>query len=389
MKELNRKIFITIFTLLSFFSFSVFFAINFNSYHREYEGIKRTLSFNDMNINDRMPESMMIFDYNVYTIRIKNNSIGSITSHGFESTNLDLGNITNRIIKDNKSIKIGNLYFSDYAYKYENNIITLVDNTKISSRLNSILLVSLIILAILEIIIYYVSSEITKWIVKPAEEALQKQKDFIADASHELKTPLAVIMASSDELKSDKKNTKYINNIKNESERMNKLITSMLDLSKIENVSKDDFREENLSKIVEKMSLTVESIAYEEQIKILTDIEDNIKFNCDKEEMERLISIILDNAIKHSYKDSIINVNMKKEKNAINIEIINDGDPIKKEDEEKIFERFYRVDKSRNRKENRYGLGLAIAKSIVNKHNGIIKAHSENNKTKFTIIFKI
>ena len=111
-------------------------------------------------------------------------------------------------------------------------------------------------------------------------------------------------------------------------------------------------------------------------------------FKCSKEEIERLISIILDNAIKHSYKKSSIIVNVNKDKNNINIEIINFGDPIKSGDEERIFERFYRADKSRNRDANRYGLGLAIAKNIVINHNGTIKANSEDGKTSFKINLK-
>ena len=229
----------------------------------------------------------------------------------------------------------------------------------------------------------------TKWITKPALESFNKQKDFIADASHELKTPLAVIMASSDELKTDKKNAKYVENIKYESERMNTLITSLLDLSKLENgVSKDSYKNENISKIVEKTCLTFESVAFENNISIDTNIEKDIMFKCSKIEMEKLISIIIDNAIKHSYKDSSIIVNLNSNKNNINIDITNSGDPIKSGDEEKIFERFYRGDKSRNRESNRYGLGLAIAKNIVINHNGTIKASSSNGKTTFKINLK-
>ena len=195
-------------------------------------------------------------------------------------------------------------------------------------------------------------------------------------------------MASSDELKSDKKNAKYVENIKYESERMNKLITSLLDLSKLENgVSIKNYKEENLSKIVEKTSLTFEAIAFEKNVSIDTKIENNIMFKCSKEEMEKLVSIILDNAVKHSYDDSVIKVKLYKDKN-INLEITNSGDPIKEGDEEKIFERFYRDDKSRNRESNRYGLGLAIAKNIVINHGGTIKASSKNNKTTFKINFK-
>ena len=196
-------------------------------------------------------------------------------------------------------------------------------------------------------------------------------------------------MASSDELKSDKKNIKYIENIKYESERMNNLIKSLLDLSKLENgVSINNYKDENISKIIEKTSSVFDSIAYEQRVSIETNIEKDIIFKCSKDEIERLISILIDNAIKHSYKDSVIKVNLYKDKNSIIIEVINTGNPINPGDEEKIFERFYRADKSRNREANRYGLGLAIAKNIVNNHKGNIKAFSKDNTTTFKIILK-
>ena len=111
-------------------------------------------------------------------------------------------------------------------------------------------------------------------------------------------------------------------------------------------------------------------------------------FKCSKDDIEKLISIILDNAIKHSYHNTAILVNVSKEKNNILIDITNSGDPIKPGDEEKIFERFYRADKSRKREANRYGLGLAIAKNIVKNHGGTIKAASNDGKTTFKIVFK-
>ena len=241
------------------------------------------------------------------------------------------------------------------------------------------LFISVIVWISIELVVYFISKKITKWIIKPAVESFNKQKDFIADASHELKTPLAVIMASADELKSDKKNAKYIENIKFESDRMNKLITGLLDLSKLENETNiNNYKEENISKIVEKISLTFEGIAFENNLNIESDIEKNIMFKCSKDEIEKLISILLDNAIKHSYKESVIHINLFKEKNSIIIEVKNNGNPINPGDEEKIFERFYRADKSRNRDANRYGLGLAIAKNIVTNYNGFIKASSSD-----------
>lgn len=404
MKELNRKVFITIFSILSLFLILSIVIYNVQNYEREYKGVERNLNFIEEKENNNIPkpkenssfvnkpddiDNMMIMDYEVYTIRVNNNTIDRIISHG-NNSDFDVNNIALSIINKDNKIKIGNLYNNKYAYNYKLNDTIVIINTKnINIKLRKILIKSIILLLIIEILVYFVSKLITKWITKPAIESFNKQKDFIADASHELKTPLAVIMASSDELKSDKTNSKYIDNIKFESERMNKLITSLLDLSKLENgVNKVNYKDENISKIIEKIALTFEAIAFENNLKISTNIEDNIIFKCNKDDIEKLISIILDNAIKHSYKNTTIKVNAKKIKNNIDIEVINKGDPIKSGDEEKIFERFYRADKSRNRNDNRYGLGLSIAKNIVLNHNGIIKAFSKNNETIFKINLK-
>ena len=403
MKELNKKVFKTIFCILSLFIIIGVIAYNISSYNKEYESVRRTLKmveerrnneprgFNNLiqEPKERNFENMMIMDYEVYTIKLNNNQIEKIISHSNDKSDFDIENIAKAIIVKNKGISIGNLYSNNYSYNYTDNTIIVINTNNINTKLMFILIESALALMGFEIIVYYISKMLTRRITKPANESFLKQKEFIADASHELKTPLAVIMASTDELKSDKKNAKYINNIKYESERMNTLIKSLLDLSKLENgVSINSYKEENISKIIERVCLTFEGIAFEQDIKIKTNIEDNIIFKCSKDEIEKLISIILDNAIKHSYKKSSIIINAKKDKNSINIEIINSGDPIKSGDEEKIFERFYRADKSRNRDANRYGLGLAIAKNIVTNHNGTIKANSKGGKTNFKINLK-
>lgn len=400
MEKLREKTFYTIFFIISLFLITIIIFFNVQNYKREYEGIKNNLTRINTIINvpnkkpnDNYLNNKIIMDYNVYTFLLNyNNIIVDKISHS--ETNVDSNKVSeaSKIITSNKDskISIGCLYFSNVSYNFKyGKFLILIDTSNIQKALLSSLFISLIVLMFFEILVYFLCRKITKWITKPAQDAFLKQKEFIADASHELKTPLSVITLSTECIDITKKNKKYINNIKTESERMNNLITKLLDLSISENQDNNElYSLNNLSKITTKRVLVFESLAYENKVSIESDIEEDINFKCNKNDIDEVISILIDNAIKHSYKNSTVKVHLYKEKNNIILDVINKGDEIKEEELEKIFERFYRSDKSRNRSENRYGLGLAIAKNIINNHNGKIVALSKNNLTTFRVILK-
>ena len=404
MEKLEKKTFYTIFLIISSFIILSIIVFNVQSYSKEYNGIKTNLS--RMNLMffggpNRKPNNQnfdnlngkIIMDYNFYTFILdKNNNIINKISHNENSFDKKIINKANKIISNNyhSNIKINSLYFSDTSYNFKKGeYLILVDTSNIKNRLLSLFFISIVILGLSELLVYYVSKKITNWITIPVQETFSKQKDFIADASHELKTPLAVMMASIDCIKVNKNNEKYINNIKTESDRMNNLITKLLNLSKSESdVNKESYSISNLSKIVEKRALVFESLAFENNVGIDTLIEKDLILKCSKSEIDEVVSILIDNAIKHSYENSIIKVKLYKEKNNIVLDVINNGNDIPPDECDKIFERFYRSDKSRNRDSNRYGLGLAIAKNIVNNHDGEIKVFSKNNYTTFRVIFK-
>jgi len=404
MEKLEKKTFYTIFSIISLFIVVSIIVFNVQSYSKEYNGIKTNLSRMNMmffggpnrkpiNQNFDDLDNKIIMDYNFYTFILdRNNNIVHKISHNENNFDNKIINEVNQIISNNynSNIKINSLYFSDTSYNFKSGeYLVIVDTSNIRYRLSSLLLISILILGLSETLIYYVAKKITKWITEPVEETFNKQKDFIADASHELKTPLAVMMASVDCIEVNKKNEKYINNMKSESDRMNNLITKLLDLSKSENgTDKELYTINNLSKIVEKRALVFESLAFENNVCIETNLEKDIMLKCSKSEIDEVVSILIDNAIKHSYKNSTIKVNLYKDKNNIILDIINNGKDIPESECDKIFERFYRSDKSRNRESNRYGLGLAIAKNIVNNHDGQIKAFSKDNFTTFRVIFK-
>lgn len=260
-------------------------------------------------------------------------------------------------------------------------------NEKANSHVKTVIIFSVAISGLSLIIIYSISKKVADIIVKPVNETLEKQKQFISNASHELKTPLAVIEANSDVLENEIGENKWLTYIQNETDSMDKLINELLLLAKIENVNDvKDYEQFNLSEHVETITSMFESIAFEKQIKIVTKIQNEISINANKQDIEHIVSTLLDNAIKHSEVGKDVEVELLKEKNNIILQVKNYGEAIPKEQQDKIFERFYRIDKSRNRKEKRYGLGLAIAKSTVEKYNGKISVECKNGVTTFKVI---
>ena len=406
MENLKKKTFFTIFIIISLFA--IFFATFFNiqTYHREYTGILNNLMRmknltnqrhepfdKEMKpINDEL-HNRKVMDYEVYTFILnEKNEITDQISHNDNAISDEIITKAENIIASNNTnkVKIGFLYLKSYAYNLEmNNSLTIINIQNIKNMLLKNLITSIVLLLTLEIIIYLISKKITEWITKPVVMSFYREKEFVANASHELKTPLSVMMANIDCLDINKKNEKWINNLKNETDRMNNLITKLLDLSKSEYLKKENFNKNNLSMIVEKNALTFESLAYEKNITIETDITEKIYFLCHKESLDELLSILIDNAISYGIENSKIRINLTNTKTEIKLEIINKGDPIPTEELEKIFERFYRNDKSHNRKSGKYGLGLSIAKNIVLAHNGKIRAYSKDGYTTFEVKFKI
>ena len=398
MKRLKNKIFFTIFLILTISILSFIMLFNVQNYMKQRQSVLNTLNMvSEKNPNSMKPkynidENIKFMDSIVYTILIdENDNIKEIINHSNnELETKEINSLANKILNNDPKYRfVGNLYFDNYSYTYiKGNSLIIVDNSNVKLNLKSSLENSIITFIILEMLVVLISSIITKWITKPVQESFDKQKQFITDASHELKTPLSVIIASSEALEENPKEKKWLNNIKSEADRMNNLIVRLLDLATSEREIKVELKQENLSKIIELSVLTFEGKAFEKNIKLNYKIEENINYKINSNDIKQLVEILLDNAIKHSEKGENVNINLDQINNQIIFTVSNKGEAIPTGSEEKIFERFYRVDKSRNRDENRYGLGLAIAKNIVTNHNGTISAKSKDGHTTFKVLFK-
>ena len=277
--------------------------------------------------------------------------------------------------------------FQDSPTKPEMQTYINEENERVNKHIKIVAIFSVVASGVSLIIIYIVSKKISGIIVKPVHETFEKQKQFISDASHELKTPLAVIEANADVLENEIGKNKWLTYIQNETESMDKLINELLLLAKIENVQDiKNYEKFNLSIQIETNTAMFESMAYEKQVEIKTNIQNDIYMNGNKQDIEHIISTLLDNAIKHSETGKTVEVNLAKEKNNIILQVKNEGESIPEDQKDKIFERFYRVDKARNRSEKRYGLGLAIAKSTVQKYHGKIEVECKDGITCFKTI---
>ncbi len=226
-----------------------------------------------------------------------------------------------------------------------------------------------------------------RWAVRPVEQSLEKQRRFISDASHELKTPLTIISANADVLESEIGQNQWLGYIKQQTMRMGRLIQDLLSLTRTdEGIQQIQFASFSFSDMVLNTILEFESRVFEEGRHLQYDIQENIACKGDEKQLRQVLVILVDNAILHSPSDGQIRVKLKKHKEKIVLSVYNTGTGIAESEREKIFERFYRSDTSRSRETGGYGLGLSIAKSIVEKHKGkIIVTGKEGAWVQFTV----
>ena len=263
-------------------------------------------------------------------------------------------------------------------------LVAFMDNTIIQESMTTLFRYTLMFGSIAIVALFFVAVYLARRIVKPLEESYQKQKQFISDAGHELKTPVSVVNANVELLSREIGENQWLVNIQYENERMGKLVGQLLELARTENVT---VQTEHLdfSRLVGGEALPFESVAFEKGLMLNCDIEHGLFVDGNSSQLKQLVSILLDNAIRHGGHGKEVALLLKKDHNSAKLSIINTGDAIPPEQQEHLFDRFYRVDSARNGEDKHYGLGLAIAKAIVTAHKGKINVQCLNGKVEFAV----
>lgn len=211
--------------------------------------------------------------------------------------------------------------------------------------------------------------------VAPVVESLEKQKRFITDAGHELKTPIAVISANIDVLELESGKSEWTESIRNQVKRMTSLVKNLLTLSRMdeENIH-PVFTDVDMSNIIEETATSFAAVAESKNKKYNVDVQKDIHINGDKNNINQLASLLIDNAMKYSAENGSITVRLTEEKNIVLFEVANTCDSMPQGNLDKLFDRFYRADSSRSRDTGGYGIGLSVARAISNSHGGRIEA---------------
>lgn len=268
--------------------------------------------------------------------------------------------------------------------------IAFMDSTFEQATLRSLVKVCLLIGLGALLVLLGVSWLLSGFVSRPVVRTWQDQQQFISDASHELKTPLTVILSSADLLaeSAPAEEQTYVENIRAESRRMKKLVEEMLTLFRAESVRRETaFSEVDLSDVVTDAALRFEPVVFESGRRLLYTIDEGLQVSGDRDALERLTGILLDNAVKYAPQGTDIRLTLTHQDRTACLTVENGGDPIPPEVAAHLFDRFYRADSSRTG--TGFGLGLAIARAIVQNHRGNIICRSQEGLNRFSVTLPI
>lgn len=239
---------------------------------------------------------------------------------------------------------------------------------------------------------FVISMFFSRWALRPVDQAWRRQRQFVADASHDLKTPLTVILANTSILlehpeRSIASESQWVESTQHEAEQMQSLVGDLLLLAQVDEGSATPAMERlDLADLVEGELLQFESVAFERSVDLSSELDENVAVSGNAMRLRKLVGTLLDNACKYADDDGSVNVTLRQSARRVELAVHNTGFAIAPEDLPHVFDRFYRADKARTRDDSGYGLGLAIAHAIAEEHGGALVATSdETHGTTFTL----
>lgn len=277
-------------------------------------------------------------------------------------------------------------FYESYRFQIvpgvDDNVVIFVDMGRDLSTFQTLLTTSISISAAGLMAVFILVVIFSKKVFRPVAASYEKQKQFITDASHELKTPLTIISANVEVLELEAGESSWTRSIQNQIERMNKLIEQMVTLSRMdENKSLQNAGNFSLSEAVEQTAELYEPLARSQEKQLTFHIEEDATYWGDEASIRQLISLLMDNAMKYSPKQGKIEITLRRRGKHFEILVWNTVEEIQKGNLDILFERFYRLDSSRSSDTGGSGIGLSIAKAIVEAHKGRITAKSEDGKS--------
>lgn len=421
LKKLQRKFILINMSLVGSVLLLVFTVLVISNYRQNVAAVEnamhQALQMRKMNNFDYYPlpqigrqpdpdkkEPFETKDSFIPTVSVTVDAVGNILIDDFQMATID-ETILNEAVMLVLSAEEDHGILSAYDLRYmrsfppqnaENSMIRIVfaDRSYELSNMRQMLASSLLVGAVSLVALFIISYFLSKLAIRPVGRAWEQQRQFVADASHELKTPLTVILANISILQSHATDTiasqkQWIDSTKAEGQRMKLLIEEMLFLAKSDadrlplSLTRID-----LSDALWNCLLPFEAVAYEHGLTIDSEISPNIFVDGDESALKRLFLILLDNACKYSESPGVITIKLKHNGVHAILSVHNTGEPIPIGALPHIFDRFYRADASRVRAEGGYGLGLAIAKTIADAHSAAITA-SSNADMGTTFTFEI
>ncbi len=361
--------------------------VNYNASQQEaFHYLNEVASSGEMLIASE--ENSSLFSYRFFRVFIDmyGNAFKSVSENNAMYTDEQLAALATKVlIRGKNSGAIDHMLYTVKDESY-GKLIVFMDNRITEANIRAVGLYSLIFGSMGLFLLFCMVLFLAKWLTKPIEEAFHKQKIFVSDVSHELKTPLAVITANADTLESEIGESKWLGYIKNEAYKMSGLVNNMLTLTRMETTeNKLSFQRFDLTETVRGAVMPFESIAYEKQVDLSVSLQESVFLSGNQEQLGRVAAILTDNAVKYTEPGGKISVLLQQNRGKTILQVSNTGPEIPYADRKKIFDRFYRVDKARSRENGSYGLGLSIAKTIVSAHHGTISVDCRNSRNIFTV----